>query len=178
MVVEADESTLLSLVGVAPVDGIPNLSSSIAVDSREENGKASAGASAPHTSDPQHRLVVEQYAVAMATAHMKMLGWDDVAPLGKPYDLICRKAASDEEKHVEVKGTTGAGGAVEYTPNEVRHFRTCPHGADLIVVRDIVLDKTLETYKASGGKLSHFRNYKAPSEDLQPTRYQGRVPSE
>ena len=58
--------------------------------------------------------------------------WTDIEHLGKPYDLVCRRHGG-QEKHVEVKGTTGAGADVEYTPNEIKHFRTCPHGADLIV---------------------------------------------
>lgn len=101
-------------------------------------------------------------------------GWPEVEPLGKPYDLVCRKP-SGAEKHVEVKGTSGAGADVEYTPKEVLHFRSCPHGADLIVVRDIVVDRSQRPYVATGGELLHVEDYRAPAEDLQATGWLGRV---
>jgi hypothetical protein len=90
---------------------------------------------------------------------------------------VCRKYSGTVEKHVEVKGTTGAGASVPYTPNEVRHFRACPYGGDLIVVHDIVVDTTTTQYMTSGGVLVHVENYQAPKEDLQATAYVGRVPA-
>lgn len=74
--------------------------------------------------------------------------------------------ADAAEKHVEVKGTAGAGASVEYTTNEVRHFRMCPAGADLIVVHDIVIDTSVTPYSASEGVLVHVVNYSAPKQDL------------
>ncbi|MFF8974968.1 protein NO VEIN domain-containing protein [Streptomyces sp. NPDC014995] len=41
--------------------------------------------------------------------------------LGKPYDLRC--ARGTEERHVKVKGTTGAATSVELTTSEVLHAR-------------------------------------------------------
>lgn len=116
---------------------------------------------------------VEEHAVQMATTRLERQGWT-VRELGKPYDLVCTKP-DGSEKHVEVKGTTGAGAEVQYTPNEVNHFRTCPYGADLIVVRDIVVDRTLSPYATSGGELKHIANYTAPPTDLQATGWLGRV---
>ncbi len=107
---------------------------------------------------------------------MKSLGWNDIKPLGKPFDLVCRKQGGSEEKHVEVKGMTGAGASVEYTTNEVRHFRMCPAGADLIVVHDIVINTSTMPYTTSEGLLLHVVNYRAPKEDLQASRYLGRAP--
>jgi hypothetical protein len=125
--------------------------------------------------DPEFNRTVEQRAVTVAEAYLRdKLGWTDIQHLGKPYDLVCRKE-SGQEKHVEVKGTTGAGADVEYTPNEVRHFRTCPHGADLIVVRDIAVDRSTTPYTATGGELLHVANYTAPPEHLQATGWLGRV---
>lgn len=103
---------------------------------------------------------------------MVSLGWQ-VKPLGKPYDLVCTKA-DGSEKHVEVKGSTGAATVVNYTPKEVRHCRTCPFGADLIVVSDIVVDR--DTHRTYGGRLHHVENYQAPPEDLQAASWAGRVP--
>ncbi|WP_435055198.1 protein NO VEIN domain-containing protein [Micromonospora aurantiaca (nom. illeg.)] len=126
--------------------------------------------------DPEFNKVIEDHAVAFATKHMQEKhGWTEVEPLGKPYDLVCRNP-SGKEKHVEVKGTSGAGADVEYTPNEIHHFRTCPHGADLIVVRDIVVDRKQRPYVATGGELLHVENYAAPAKDLQATGWLGRVP--
>lgn len=50
-----------------------------------------------------------------------------VKKLGKPYDLRCTRGT--EERHVEVKGTTGAATSVELTINEVLHARDQGHGA-------------------------------------------------
>ena len=125
--------------------------------------------------DAALNTALEKHAVDMATALYHRLGWDRVKALGKPYDLICSKLTG-EEKHVEVKGTTGAGGDVIYTPNEVQHFRDCPHGADLVVVRDISVDRTTTPYTTSGGELLHIENYTAPPEDLKATGWTGRVP--
>ena len=127
------------------------------------------------SSDPKLTKAVEEHAEALAIRHMQTLGWapSEITKLGKPFDLVCANATT--EKHVEVKGTTGAGGEVEYTPNEVNHFRTCPHGADLIVVRDITVDRTTDPYTASGGTLLHAENYRAPQADLQAVRWLGRV---
>jgi Protein NO VEIN, C-terminal len=134
-------------------------------------GRRGAGRS----QDPAFNRAVEDHAVRMAIAHMTKLEWPEIESLGKPFDLVCRRP-SGEEKHVEVKGTTGSGADVEYTSNEVAHFRSCPHGADLIVVRDIGVDRSERPYLTSGGQLLHVENYRAPHRDLQPTRWRGRVP--
>ena len=129
------------------------------------------------SSDPDFNKAVEQHAVVLATRHMRDLGWTEITELGKPYDLVCRKP-SGAEKHVEVKGTSGAGAEVEYTVNEVEHFRSCPHGADLIVVRDISVDRSTHPYLTAGGTVHHVENYRAPAADLQATRWLGRVPQD
>ncbi len=125
--------------------------------------------------DPEFNRAVEQRAAAVAEEYMREQGWTDIKHLGKPYDLDCSKP-SGQEKHVQVKGTTGAGADVEYTPNEIKHFRTCPHGADPIVVRDIIVDRSTTPYTTSGGQLRHVENYTAPPEHLQATGWLGRVP--
>ncbi|WP_372490577.1 protein NO VEIN domain-containing protein [Nocardioides bruguierae] len=125
--------------------------------------------------DADLNRATERRAVELATAHMLQHGWTEVIPLGKPYDLVCRRD-DGQEKHVEVKGSSGATGSVIYTRNEVAHFRRCPHGADLIVVRDIEL--TLDddgAVTATGGELKHVANYRAPDADLKVLTFQGRV---
>jgi hypothetical protein len=74
-----------------------------------------------------------------------------------------------------VKGTTGAGADVMFTPNEVHHFRNCPHGADLVVVRDIQVDRSSMPYGVAGGEVLRVPNYVAPAQDLQASGWIGRV---
>jgi hypothetical protein len=180
-----DLAPLLDVLGVDIVTGtqLPDLSRTAGRDlditpstttpSTTRTSSAANSTSGPrYATDPDYRQAVERRAVVLAIEHMKANGWPDVTLLGKPYDLVCR-SGDGREKHVEVKGTSGAGGDVFYTPNEVHHFRTCPHGADLIVVRDITVDTTTRPYSTSGGQLLHIRDYTA--EDLQATQWSGRV---
>jgi hypothetical protein len=166
-----DMTRLLRLLRVTARGGVVDLSTTSGTmlpDVPAVRGRRGAGRS----QDPELRAAVENHAVVMATSHFESLGWR-VAPLGKPFDLVCTRLGV--EKHVEVKGTTGAGTDVEYTPNEVAHFRACPHGADLVVVRDIRVDRSTKPYATSGGQLLHVENYTAPPEDLQATGWSGRV---
>lgn len=171
-VVQFQPSDLLARMGVQPsVTGGTDLSSTAGtpVDPTPALGSRSQGRS----TDNELTGAVEAYAVLRASEHMRRLGYD-VRELGKPFDLVCT-STDGREKHVEVKGTTGAGAQVIYTPNEVQHFRQCPYGADLIVVRDIQLDRSAVPYQANGGTLLHVENYTAPPDDLQATGWAGRV---
>ncbi len=169
-VVDIDVSMILAQLGLHTEDatGVPDLP---AAPSGEQTGDP-ANSGAGRTNDPALRKAVEAYSVKLASEHMRALGWTHVKELGKPFDLVCTGLGADE-KHVEVKGSTGAGFEVEYTSNEVEHFRSCPFGADLIVVRDIIVEKP--SYACSGGTLLHIESYQAPTSDLQVTRYRGRV---
>ncbi|MDA9913203.1 DUF3883 domain-containing protein, partial [Candidatus Nanopelagicales bacterium] len=135
-----------------------------------------SGGGAGISTDKYRNKAVEDRAVKLAIGHYEASGWT-VKELGKPFDLVCMKD-DGSEKHVEVKGTSTAGATVTYTSNEVKHFRNCPlpGGADLVVVRDIVVQGQGETVTASSGDLRCFPGYKAPSEDLQAVTWQGRVP--
>lgn len=175
-IASVDESTLMELMRVSPgtleqadLSRTPGV-----VETSEENGTPKTTSRAGRSSDPEFNRAVERHAVDLATRHLSAgFGWT-IRELGKPYDLVCT-TPDGGEKHVEVKGTTGAGAEVEYTPNEVRHFRNCPYGADLIVVRDIQVDRSVTPYRTSGGRLLHISNYRAPVEDLQATGWLGRV---
>lgn len=172
--ISADLSALASELGVSAPSGAP---ADLAATTRSIDVQPPEATSTRQgrSSDPLLNRAVEQRAVQLATEHMQNRHrWLNVVELGKPFDLVCTDS-DGREKHVEVKGTTGAGGDVEYTPNEVDHFRTCPYGADLIVVRDIQVDRTVEPYLATGGELLHVENYLAPPEDLQPVKWLGRV---
>ncbi|MFI7550794.1 protein NO VEIN domain-containing protein [Micromonospora sediminimaris] len=175
VLVHLDVAPLLQKMGVptTPDGSVPDLSRT-AGSPRPSLPPVRGRRGAGRSNDPEFNKTVEDHAVKLAIKHMGKLGWKDVEVLGKPFDLLFHKPG--QEKHVEVKGTSGAGAEVEYTANEVAHFRSCPHGADLVVVRDIVVDRSARPYKASGGKLLHVPDYTAPAEDLQATRWLGRVP--
>lgn len=170
-IIDMDVSAILAKLNIATeqTTGSPDLPALA-----EDDGDLAdhAGKGAGRTDDPQLRRAVETYSVELAIQHMKDLGWTQVEELGKPFDLVCTKD-DGSEKHIEVKGSTGAAFEVHYTSNEVMHFRTCPFGADLIVVRDISVEKP--SYACSGGELLHVESYTAPDPDLQVTRYRGRV---
>ncbi|TDD70876.1 DUF3883 domain-containing protein [Actinomadura rubrisoli] len=140
--------------------------------------------------DPAKRRAVEQRAVKMAKEHYEAEGWE-VEELGKPYDLRLTKPCA--ERHVEVKGTTGALGSVELTINEVLHAREFPD-VDLCVVTDITITTVgpevdhetqpggkapiVPSYVASGGTFHLRANWTPADEDLRATRFEYRVPSE
>ncbi|MFI0259859.1 DUF3883 domain-containing protein [Streptomyces sp. NPDC017056] len=126
-------------------------------------------------SDPKKRKAIEMHAEDMAFDHYTGDGWE-VERLGKPYDLRCTR--KDEERHVEVKGTTGAPTSVELTINEVLHARDPENTVDLYVVSDIRVDTSVDPYKASGGVVLHHKDWEPAEEDLRPRKYEYRLPQE
>jgi hypothetical protein len=167
ILVAADLPGDLSALNLATTSGVPDPEGIQDLRKRRGTGRVN---------DAAFNQAVEQHAENLAAEYMKANGWDQIEILRKPYDLVCTSKNKSGEKHVEVKGTTGAGATVDYTPNEIHHFRTCPDGGDLIVVSDIVVDITAVPYKTSGGSLRHIPNYSAPPEDLQATAWRGRIP--
>ncbi|WP_231905660.1 protein NO VEIN domain-containing protein [Streptomyces davaonensis] len=91
-----------------------------------------------------------------------------------PYNLRCTRGR--EERHVEVKGTTGAATSVELTINEVEHARSPQHTVDLYVVSDISVDMRSPDYTASGGRVAHLTDWSPAEEDLRPRRFEYRLP--
>lgn len=176
VVVSTTRTQLQQLFSLGPTAGGQRVNLGVSTASARivRRGSTSGTGGPGRSNDPAWRSAVEQHAVRMAKEHMRALGWTRIVDLGKPFDLVCHKA-DGTEKHVEVKGTSTAGAAVEFTVNEVDHFHDCPHGADLIVVRDIAVDTTTTPYTTSGGDLLHLPNYLAPSQDLAPTRWSARI---
>ncbi|MFE5690016.1 protein NO VEIN domain-containing protein, partial [Streptomyces sp. NPDC056512] len=97
-------------------------SASLAADRRVEETPSAAG----HIADPKKRKAIGLQAEDHTVAHYEKAGWT-VEKLGKPYDLRCTRGT--EERHVEVKGTTGAATSVELTINEALHARDQGRGA-------------------------------------------------
>ncbi|MFC4518233.1 DUF3883 domain-containing protein [Streptomyces ehimensis] len=128
---------------------------------------------AGYISDPKKRKAIELHAEELAIAHYEAQGWS-VERLGKPYDLrLTRKGA---ERHVEVKGTTGAPTSVELTINEVLHARDEANTVDLYVVSDIVVDTRTDPYTTSGGRVLLLEEWEPADEDLRPRKYEYRIP--
>ncbi|KUN75029.1 hypothetical protein AQJ66_36530 [Streptomyces bungoensis] len=125
---------------------------------------------AGYISDPKKRKAIEEHAERLATDHYEAQGWQ-VEKLGKPYDLC-----GSEERHVEVKGTTGAATSVELTINEVLHARDRDNSVDLYVVSDIKVDISSDDYTPSGGTVSHYTDWEPAEEDLRPRKYEYRLP--
>lgn len=124
-------------------------------------------------SDPKKRKAIELHAEDMAVAHYEGKGWT-VERLGKPYDLHCTR--DEEERRVEVKGTTGAATSVDLTINEVEHARDPQHTVDLYVVSDIKVDVQIGSYTATAGRVSHFPDWAPADEDLRPRSFEYRLP--
>jgi hypothetical protein len=103
----------------------------------------------------------------VASAHFAGQGWSitDVSS-NSSYDLLCRRG--NEERRVEVKGTTGGAATVFLTRNEVVAAQSAPSVAVLAIVHHIPLES--ETV-ASGGELKLFEPWSLRSEDLIPLMY-------
>lgn len=132
-----------------------------------------------YVSDPRKKKVIEMYAEDAAVDYLTSLGWEDPVRVGKPYDI--RFVRGGAEKRVEVKGTTGSGLAVFLTSNEVAHAHANESGlpVDLIVVSEIEVARSVEgDYVASGGKLTHYRDYLPREDDLRATQYEATLSPE
>ncbi|MCL6293300.1 DUF3578 domain-containing protein [Streptomyces sp. 43Y-GA-1] len=111
------------------------------------------------------RRAVELHAVQMATAHFVKQGWS-VKDVGakESYDLLLSRG--DERLHVEVKGTTSAGGQVILTRAEVERQRELAPDNALVVVHSIILDRSAPTSIAGGGILECLTPWTIADEDL------------
>jgi hypothetical protein len=83
------------------------------------------------------RQIIEEYAVAWAVRFYQAEGWavEDVGST-ESFDLRCTREGVNE-RHVEVKGTTGIGETVILTRNEVLHAHEWHPNVDLFLVTEI-----------------------------------------
>ena len=118
------------------------------------------------------RRAVEEHAVKCASRYLKRNGYEniDTSPQASlPYDIQCTKGR--RQVTIEVKGTTGAGGRVILTRNEVVHARSHPQTHALLIVHGIRLEGGRKP-KASGGRVRMFGPPFSPSADsLSPLAY-------
>ncbi|MBP2211105.1 hypothetical protein JOJ87_001449 [Rhodococcus ruber] len=116
------------------------------------------------------KIAVEERAVAVATEYFENLYYA-VENVGatESFDLVATKG--DERLTVEVKGTTSLGQEVVLTRNEVLHHKEAYPNNALVIVRSIVLDRTVEPPAASGGVIGVTHPWAIDDEDLTPVSY-------
>jgi len=125
--------------------------------------------------DQQTKKTIEAYAIARAKAEFASLGYR-VSPAPEScYDLLCLRG--DEELHVEVKGTSSKGEAVNVTENEVQHARDCPKNAVLFVVHSVNITHG-EKAECSGGETRTLKPWDPTRGQLRPIAYQYLLPLE
>ncbi|MCO6010046.1 DUF3883 domain-containing protein [Actinoallomurus purpureus] len=175
-----DMTRLFEWMGLAPEpigQGVPQVPLSrtrpVIVPPTRNRRSRGRSSGAGRQVDARKRQAIEQHAVELAKAHYADEGWE-WEELGKPYDLRLTKPGA--ERHVEVKGTTGAPTSVELTANEVQHAREFPD-VDLFVVSDITVTGIAPDFSASGGTVTVLADWEPAEEDLRPTRFEYRLPS-
>lgn len=86
-----------------------------------------------------------------------------------PYDLRCTR--DRQERHVEVKGTTGLGQQVNLTAGEVRHHRQNPLRAVLFVAHAIDVAWDVNGPRTSGGLVYVIEPWEVDAGRLEPTAF-------
>lgn len=119
----------------------------------------------------EERKAVEMRAMLLAQQHLERQGYrvTDVSLDRRSFDLLASRDGMD--LYVEVKGTTGSGDAVIMTGNEVQLLRLKHPETALIVVADIVLEKTMVPPAASSGRLTDYRAINLDDNMLTATEY-------
>lgn len=177
----ADAADFASALGALyrEEDEIPSPEEASEVVEVEEAARSAAGKSRPPRAgfrqNKEERDLIEKHAEDMAAAYYTAQGWG-VTRVGRPYDLELRR--NGEKMTVEVKGTTSEGAAVALTRNEVDHHRVVyPHNA-LVIVRNIVLDRSTSPPTVSGGELFEQRPWAIDDDALTIVSYAYEVPAE
>jgi hypothetical protein len=156
-----------------PPDEVPE------VVAAEEAAEQAAGKSRPRGAgfrqNKQERDLIEKHAEDMAAARYAAEGWK-VKRKGAPFDLELTRG--EEKLTVEVKGTTSRGEKVVLTLNEVEHHAKAYPNNALVVVRDILLDRSTSPPSASGGKLFERRPWSIEDDALQVISYKYTVPAD
>ena len=102
------------------------------------------------------QLAVEGRAIEVAEEHLERQGWK-VLYVGARQTWDCEATRDKDKIYVEVKGTTSPGETVILTGAQVREYRKKHPNTALIVVRDIVLDRSGSEPVATGGEPVEIR---------------------
>lgn len=126
----------------------------------------------------EERKLVELHAMRIARNIYEDAGWKVVDKSGShPFDLMATK--NDQQRFIEVKGTTGAGMSVMLTHGEVKHMRNHRRSSALVIVSNIVFDQSNSEVVATGGEVStHQDPWVIDQSDLEPTEYRYTVQQE
>lgn len=80
-------------------------------------------------------------------------GWEVINKSGShPFDLLATR--NDQHRFIGVKGTTGEGMSIMLTHGEVRHVLNHKRTSALVIVSNIVLDRSGSEVVATGGEVS------------------------
>jgi len=129
-----------------------------------------------YSTDPAFRSAVELRAMEVVETHLRGLG---LAPKNtsatQPYDFECEGAS--HHRFVEVKGTTGDGGEVFLTANEVEHARAQPSLCALVIVHGIEVERSSNgRWVATGGTLRDISPWSPDFGTLRPLAYRYAIP--
>jgi uncharacterized protein DUF3883 len=119
------------------------------------------------------KVAVEMHAMRRARELLEEAGWEveDVSRR-EPCDLECRRGEA-AVLHVEVKGTTTAGGVVLVTPNEIAHALAHHPHTLLFIVHDIDVDgEETEAPVASNGEVRRVDGWAQHTDRLRAVGYE------
>jgi len=125
--------------------------------------------------DPKKKKAIEMCAMISAKAYYEKEGYTVMdTSANHPYDYLCTKA--NDERRVEVKGTTQGLATVNVTINEVLAAREESSVTDLYIVHGIHVTGESPDYLAQGGLLKLISDWCPEDENLSPTAFQYTVP--
>lgn len=125
--------------------------------------------------DPEKKKSIEICAMKSAKAYYEKAGYTVLdTSANNPYDYLCTK--TDDERRVEVKGTTQGLATVNVTINEVLAAREEGSVTDLYILHGIHVTGEPPNYLAQGGLLKLITDWCPDDEHLSPTAFQYTVP--
>ena len=125
--------------------------------------------------DPAKKKAIELRAMAVAESYYREQHFEvEDTSKNSPYDLLCKKG--EEERKVEVKGTTQEAKSVNVTANEVDSACDDNSVTDLFVVYNITVYKKSADYRAEGGEIRIVDNWVPEQDNLSATQYIYRLP--
>lgn len=123
------------------------------------------------------RAAIEKHAGAIAEQVYVGLGYRvDYVGTFRSYDLHLVHRETGEERHVEVKGSSGGASTVELTAGEVNHAREF-QPTDLFVVSSIGWRRNGMEVETSGGTATRYSDWTPAEKALTPVRYRYQVPT-